>query len=87
MPYGCNEKIDSIGNLSSPGCSNVHIFDNTSRCKRSHGQGQYTSPKLHDVSINGLIPYVQIPLGMHHIRTKLYFYHFQNYILYIYSLP
>jgi hypothetical protein len=87
MPYGCNEKIDSIGNLSSPGCSNVHIFDNTSRRKRSHGQGQYTSHKLHDVSINGLIPYVQIPLGMHHIRTKLYFHHFQNYILYIYSLP
>ena len=35
----------------------------------SHGHRQYcqyTSPKLHDVSVNGLLPYVQIPVGMHH---------------------
>ena len=55
------------------GCSNVNvmnIFDNTRRRKRSHDHRRYTSPKLHDV--NGLLPHVQKPLGMHHIRTKLY---------------
>ena len=75
IPYGCNDKIDSIGNLSSPRCNNVNvmnIFDNTPRRKRSHGHRHYTSPQLHDVSINGLLPFVQKPLGMHHIRTKLY---------------
>ena len=75
MPYGCNDKIDSIGNISCPGWSNVNvmnIFDNTPIRKRSHGHRQYTSPKLYDVSINDLLPYFQIPIGMPHIRTKLY---------------
>ena len=74
MPYGYNDNIDSIGSLSSPGCSNVNvmnIFDNTPRRKRSHGHRQYTSPQLHDVSINDPLSYVQNPLGMPHIRTEL----------------
>ena len=74
MPYGCNENIDSIGNISCAGCSNVNvmnIFDNTPR--RSRGHCQYISPQLHDVSINCLLPFVHKPLGMHHIRTQLYF--------------
>jgi hypothetical protein len=56
-------------------CSNVNamnIFDNAPIRKRSHDHRRYTSPKLHDVSINGLLSYVQKPLGMHHIRTKCY---------------
>ena len=56
-------------------CSNVNvmnIFDNAHIRKRSHDHRRYTSPKLHDVSINGLLSYVQKPLGMHHIRTKCY---------------
>jgi len=50
----------------------MNIFDNSPRRKRSHCHRQYTSPKLHDVSINGPLPYVQIPLGMNNIRTKLH---------------
>ena len=33
-PYGCNDKIDHIGNLSSPGCNSVNViqlFDVASR--------------------------------------------------------
>jgi len=48
----------------------MNISDNAPRRKRSHGQ--YTSPKLHDVSINGFLLCVQKPLGVHYIRTKLY---------------
>ena len=39
-PYGCNNHIDSIGNLTSPGCQSVNVlnlFDRTSRRHRSHG--------------------------------------------------
>ena len=38
----------------------------------SHDHREYTSPKLHDVSVNDLLPYFQMPLGMHHIPPKLY---------------
>ena len=52
----------------------MHIFDNTPKRKRSHGHRLYTSPQIHDISINGLLPSpcVQKPLEMHHIRTKQY---------------
>ena len=50
----------------------MNIFDNTPRRKRSHGHHQDISPKLHDASINGLLSYVQIPVGIHHILTELY---------------
>lgn len=50
----------------------MNIFDNTPRHKRSHGHNQDISPNIHDVSINGLLSYVQIPVGIHHILTKLY---------------
>ena len=39
-PYGCNDHIDSIGNLISPGCQSVNVlnlFDQTSRRHRRHG--------------------------------------------------
>ena len=74
-PYGCNDKIDGIGILSSPSCNSVNvmnIFNSTPRRRRSHGHRHYTSPSLHDVSINDLLPFIQKPLGIHHIRTKLY---------------
>lgn len=50
----------------------MNIFNSTPRRRRSHGQRNYTSPTLHDVSINDLLPFIQKPLGIHHIRTKLY---------------
>ena len=74
-PYGCNDKIDGIGILSSPSCNSVNvmnIFNSTPRRRRSHGHRHYTSTSLHDVSINDLLPCIQKPLGIHHIRTKLY---------------
>ena len=75
MPYGCNDKVDSVGNLSSPGCSGINVIDlfNTSeRRRRSHGHRHYTSPSLHDISIGALLPHVNKPLGIHYIRTKLF---------------
>ena len=50
----------------------MNIFDKSPRRKLRHCHRQYASPKLHDVSINGLLPYVQTPLGMNNIRTKLH---------------
>ena len=37
-PYGCNDKIDSVGNLTSPRCSSVNVmrlFGSSQRRKRS----------------------------------------------------
>ena len=56
-PYGCNDHIDSIGNLTSPGCQSVNVlnlFDRTSRRHRSHGSRKYNKPEIHDVSFDGL---------------------------------
>ena len=50
----------------------MNLFEKTERRKRSHGHRKYNAPKFCDVSISGLLPFVQKPLGIHHIRTKLY---------------
>jgi len=74
-PYGCNDKIDGIGMLSRPTCRSVNvvcIFNSAPRRKRSYGHRHYTSPILHDVSLNDLLPFMQKPMGMHHIRSKLF---------------
>ena len=74
-PYGCNDKIDTVGNLSSPGCNtvNVHnLFNHKTRRDRSHGIRKYNRPNIHDVSFDSLLPLMQEPLGLHHIRTKLF---------------
>ena len=74
-PYGCNDHIDSIGNLTSPGCQSVNVlnvFDRTSRRHRSHGSRRYNKPEIHNVSFDGLLPFVNLQLGLHHIRTRLY---------------
>ena len=39
MPYGCNDNIKGVGNLSSPGCSEINVmslFNTIPRTKRSH---------------------------------------------------
>ena len=49
-PYGCNDHIDSIGNLTSPGCQSVNVlnlFNRTSRRHRSHGSRRYNTPEIH----------------------------------------
>ena len=50
----------------------MNLFDKNPTRERSHGHRHYMSPKIHDVSIDGLLPFIQKPLGLHHIRTKLY---------------
>ena len=63
------DHIDSIGNLTSPGCQSVNVlnlFDRTSRRHRGHGS------RIHIVSFYGLLPFVNLQLGLHHIRTRLY---------------
>ena len=66
-PYGCNDKIDSVGNLTSPRCSSVNVmrlFGSSQRRKRSHGHRHYSRPNFHaDVAFDTLLPYVQQPLG------------------------
>ena len=54
-PYGCNDHIDCIGNLTSPGCQSVNVlnlFDRTNRIPRSHGSRRYNKPEIHDVSFD-----------------------------------
>ena len=72
--YGCNDRIDSIGNLTSHGCQSVNVlnlFDRTSRRHGSHGARKY-KPEIRNVSFDGLLPFVSLQLGLHHIRTRLY---------------
>ena len=74
-PYGCNDHIDNIGNLTSPGCQSVNVlnlFDRTSRRHRRHGSRRYNTPEIHNVSFDGLLSFVNLQLGLHHIRTRLY---------------
>ena len=74
-PYGCNDNVSSIGNLTSPSCSNVnvmHLFPSFNRKKRSHGTRHYTPPRNNQVLFNDLLDWIFRPLGIHHIRTKLF---------------
>ena len=50
----------------------LNVFDKNPGRERSHSHRHYTSSNLHDVSIDGLLPFIQKPLRLHHIRTKLY---------------
>jgi len=63
-PYGCNDKIDSIGNLSSPGSNSVNVmrlFTASSRRRRSHGYRHYSPPNLHNFSIDSLVTLIEKP--------------------------
>jgi hypothetical protein len=49
MPYGCNDNIKGVGNLSSPGCSEINVmslFNTISRTKRSHGHKRIQHPNV-----------------------------------------
>ena len=73
--YGCNDHIDSIGNLISPGWLSVNVlnlFDRTNRRHRSRGSRRYNKPEIHNVSFDGLLQFFNLQLGLHHIRTRLY---------------
>ena len=48
-PYGCNDNVSSVGNLSSPSCSNINVmnlFPSFKSRRRSHGHRHYTPPKI-----------------------------------------
>ena len=51
----------------------LNLFDRTSRRHRSHGSKKYNEPEIHDVSLDGLLPFVDLQLCLHRIRTKLYY--------------
>ena len=50
----------------------MDIFNSDIRRKRSHGHRHYTFPLFHDVSLNDLLPFMQKPVGIRHIRSKLF---------------
>jgi len=72
-PYGCNDKINGIGIMSSATCVSVNvmdIFNSTSRRRRSHGHRHCISPIFHDVSLNYPLQFMQQPLGIFTIPFK-----------------
>ena len=74
-PYGCNDNISSIGNLTSPSCSTINVmnlFPSFHRRQRSHGHRHYTPARFNDISFSDLLEFLNKPLGIHHIRTKLF---------------
>ena len=51
----------------------IRLFGSSQRRKRSHGHRHYNRPNFYaDVAYDTLLPHVQQPLGLHHIRTKVY---------------
>ena len=82
MPYGCNDNINGVGNLSSSGCSEINVMNlcNTNpRTKRKHGHKRIqhpnakksSKPKPLQDTFNDLLSNIHKPLGIHHIRTIL----------------
>jgi hypothetical protein len=83
MPYGCNDNIKGVGNLSSTGCSEINVmsfFNTNPRAKRSHGHKIIQHPNVKKSSkprplqdtFNDLLSNIQKPLGIHHIRIILF---------------
>jgi hypothetical protein len=78
FPYGYNDNINNLGNLTSPLTNNVNVmglFLNNKRRRRSHGHRSYNKPNIHDVTLMSLLPYVNEPLGPHHIRKSFTLFH------------
>ena len=49
MPYGCNDNIKRVGNLSRPGYSEINVmslFNTIPRIKRSHGHKRIQHPNV-----------------------------------------
>jgi hypothetical protein len=74
FPYGCNDNINKVHILTSPLTNNVNVmglFPNNKRRRCSQGHRSYNRAIIHDVMLMSLLPYVNKPLGPHHIGTKL----------------
>ena len=74
-PYGCNDNISTIGNLSSPACESVNVlnlFQTSQRRQRSHGHRHYNRPSLKTVNFGTLLQIFKKSLGLHNVRNALY---------------
>ena len=74
----CNDTIDTVGNLSSPGCNTVNVHNNfhhDTHRGRSHGIRKFNRPIIHDVSFDSLMSLMQEPFGLRRIHTKLFTIH------------
>ena len=74
LPYGCNDNIKGIGNLSNVRQDNVNslsLLNSQTRRKRSHGKRKNNS-KNHVFDFLNMLPIVETKLGPHEIRTKLF---------------
>ena len=75
-PYGCNNNISGVGNLSSSKCSRVNViklFPSFQRRKRSHGHIHYYTPSsLNITSLSELVNIFDGPMRLHHVRSKLH---------------
>ena len=62
-PYGCNDNVSSVGNLSSPSCSNINVMNLFPSFKRtrSHGHRHYTPPINNQVSFSDLLDLIFKP--------------------------
>ena len=83
MPYGCNDNIKGVGNLSNPGCNEINVmslFNTNPIAKRTHGHTiiqksnvkKSSKPRPLQDTFNDLFSNMQKPLGIHHIRTILF---------------
>ena len=49
MPYGCNDNIKGVGNLSSPGFNEINVmslFNTIPRTKRSYDHKRFQNPNV-----------------------------------------
>ena len=87
MPCGCNDNIKGVGNLSSPGCSEINVMSVFNTILRTKPQKRIQHPNVKKSSkprtlqdtFNDLLSNIQKPLGIHHIRTILFSLHI-NYL-------
>ena len=77
MPYGCNDNIKGVGNLSSPRCSEINVmslYNTNPKAKRSHGHKRIQHPNVKKSSkprplqdtFNYLLSNIQKPVNSSH---------------------
>jgi hypothetical protein len=74
FPYGCNDNINNLGNLTSPLTNNVNLlglFPNNKRRRCSNGHRSYNRPIIQDVTPKSLLPDVNKSLSSHYITLKV----------------
>jgi hypothetical protein len=54
FPYGCNDNINNLGNMTSPLTNNVNVMGlspNNKTRRRNHGHRPYNRPFIHHVTL------------------------------------